>query len=63
MIVLELASDAEIGLLEVRGIDIHLLVEAVELSVLSVQLFSHVPCYALQIRQHVRHRSGGGYNM
>ena len=56
--VLELASDAVVCLLEVGSVDIHLLVEPVELVVLSVQLTSHVSRYTLQISQHIRHRPG-----
>lgn len=54
---LELASDAVVGLLKVSGVDVHLLVEAVKLIILSVKFVSHVPCYALQISQHIRYSS------
>ena len=58
MRVLELPSDAVVGLLQVNRVDVHLLVESVQLVVLTVQLATHVSCYTFQVGQDIRHCPG-----
>ena len=55
---LELASDAVVGLLQVGRVDVHLVVESVQLLVLTVQLTAHVSGNTLQVGEHVRHCPG-----
>ena len=52
---LELPSDAIVGLLQVSGVHIHLLIESIELVVLTVQLVPHISRYTLEVGKYIRH--------